>query len=111
MNKKVYSSDDESYSSVYTDKDAVVYLDFHSTKNFDETIEYLTSKAKRLHKLGFSRNNIIDILVYGDDLKGCILNSSLYELLVNVITENISIICTSNSSSEISKEVFLRHRS
>ncbi len=77
----------------------VVYLDFDSTKNGFETLEYLIMKIKRLDNMGYSKSQILNIIIEGDNLQQCFLNKTHYCLLINFIKENIATICSSNKNS------------
>ncbi len=94
---KLFGSD--RIAPLVTNVEMVVYLDFESTKNGYETLDYLIKKIKRLDSMGYSKVQIFNIITEGDNLQKCILNKSHYSLLVNFINDNIDAICSNIEDS------------
>lgn len=83
----------DTFSSLFANDERVIYLDFYAKKNFQETIEYLATKADILFELGYSKEQAIEILISVDNLEAYILDFSNFKLLEKWLVEYIESIC------------------
>jgi len=83
----------EKYSNIeelLTQPGLVIYYDFENIKNSKQLIDGLLTKAKRLNDIGFTSDEIIKIIFYGDNLQDCFLNKEHINIFKLYIKNNMS---------------------